>query len=140
MRCQVFADTSYWVALIDKSDALHQAAQFAFIEIKDAQILTTEAVLIEVVNFFSRYGDWMRQKAGHFVREIIVSPELVVLPSSREMLMSGLSLHLQRPDKNYPLTDCISMQMMRELGVFEILTHDHHFAQEGFVALMRGQI
>jgi len=55
------------------------------------------------------------------------------------MLLAGLDLHFDRPDKNYSLTDCISMQMMRELGVFEILTHDHHFAQEGFVALMRGE-
>ena len=137
MRHQVFADTSYWIALTDKTDMLHSAAQSAFLEIGDAQILTTEAVVIEVVNFFSQSGDWMRQKANHFVRQMIVSPEIIVLPSSREMLMSGLSLHAQRPDKNYSLTDCISMQVMRELGIFEILTHDHHFAQEGFVALLR---
>ena len=137
MRHQVFADTSYWIALTDKTDMLHSAAQSAFLEIGDAQILTTEAVVIEVVNFFSQSGDWMRQKANLFVRQMIVSPEIIVLPSSREMLMSGLSLHAQRPDKNYSLTDCISMQVMRELGIFEILTHDHHFAQEGFVALLR---
>lgn len=137
MRRQVFADTSYWVALTDKNDDMHKVAQLAFFEIGDAQILTTEAVVIEVVNFFSRSGDWMRQKANYFVRQMIVSPEITVLPSNREMLMSGLSLHAQRPDKNYSLTDCISMQVMRELGIFEILTHDHHFAQEGFIALMR---
>lgn len=109
-------------------------------ETEGAQIFTTDAVLIEVVNFFSRSGDWMRQKANHFVRQVIVSPEMLVLPPSREMLMSGLSLHAQRPDKNYSLTDCISMQIMRELGIFEILTHDNHFEQEGFIALLRGAL
>ena len=137
MRRRIFADTSYWVALTDKNDELHQDAQSAFLKIGDAQVMTTEAVAIEVVNFFSRSGQWMRQKANHLVRQMLVSPEILVLPTSREMLMSGLSLHSQRPDKSYSLTDCISMQVMRELGIFEILTHDRHFTQEGFVTLMR---
>ncbi len=138
MRREVFADTSYWVALVDKTDALHQAAQFASIEVRDAQIVTTESVLIEVVNFFSRHGQWMRQKSVAFTQEVLHASGVTVMSSSRVMLIAGLDLHFERPDKGYSLTDCISMQMMRELGIFEILTHDQHFAQEGFVALMRG--
>ena len=137
MRREVFADTSYWVALVDKTDALHQAAQFASIEVKEAQIVTTESVLVEVVNFFSRHGQWMRQKSVAFTQEVLQSPGVTVMPSPRAMLLAGLNLHFERPNKNYSLTDCISMQMMRELGIFEILTHDHHFAQEGFVPLLR---
>ncbi len=51
MKREVFADTSYWVAVIDKTDALHKTAQFASIEVEGAQIVTTESVLVEVVNF-----------------------------------------------------------------------------------------
>jgi hypothetical protein len=29
------------------------------------------------------------------------------------------------------------MQTMRERGITEVLTHDHHFAQEGFMVLIR---
>jgi predicted nucleic acid-binding protein len=29
------------------------------------------------------------------------------------------------------------METMRQLGITEVLTHDHHFQQEGFVALLR---
>lgn len=34
------------------------------------------------------------------------------------------------------MTDCISMSIMHEVGVTEVLTHDHHFAQEGFLILL----
>jgi predicted nucleic acid-binding protein len=34
------------------------------------------------------------------------------------------------------LTDCISMETMRQEGITEILTHDAHFAQEGFTLLL----
>jgi hypothetical protein len=44
---------------------------------------------------------------------------------------------MQRADKNYSLTDCISMQTMRREGITEALTTDKHFEQEGFRALFR---
>ncbi|MFI5386712.1 MAG: nucleic acid-binding protein, partial [Fimbriimonadales bacterium] len=41
-----------------------------------------------------------------------------------------------RPDKEYSLADCISMEAMRQEGITEILTHDNHFTQEGFTKLL----
>jgi len=49
--------------------------------------------------------------------------------------MAGLELYKHRPDKEYSLTDCISMQMMRQLGITDVLTQDRHFTQEGFTIL-----
>lgn len=41
-----------------------------------------------------------------------------------------------KPDrKAYSLTDCISMEAMRQEGITDILTHDNHFTQEGFTIL-----
>jgi predicted nucleic acid-binding protein len=34
------------------------------------------------------------------------------------------------------LTDCISMEAMRQESITEILTHDNHFKQEGFAILL----
>ena len=48
----------------------------------------------------------------------------------------GLALYERRPDKKYSLTDCITMNVMKREGIKEILTNDHHFAQEGFVRLL----
>ncbi|MCW3095162.1 MAG: putative nucleic acid-binding protein contains domain [Chthonomonadaceae bacterium] len=53
--------------------------------------------------------------------------------------MDGLDLYERRVDKGYSLTDCISMNACRQEAIAEILTSDHHFAQEGFVVLIRGR-
>jgi len=60
-----------------------------------------------------------------------------VVPQSRETFLSGMELYRQRPDKGYSLTDCISMQSMRQKGITAELTNDRHFEQEGFRALFR---
>ncbi|MEA5477512.1 hypothetical protein VB774_07745 [Pseudanabaena galeata UHCC 0370] len=43
----------------------------------------------------------------------------------------------QRPDKQYSLTDCASMVIMKEKGIDPVLPHARHFQQEGFIALLR---
>lgn len=50
-------------------------------------------------------------------------------------LFLGLTLFKNRFDKGYSLTDCISMMTMKKLNIVEVLTHDKHFTQEGFVIL-----
>jgi predicted nucleic acid-binding protein len=62
--------------------------------------------------------------------------QIVVLPQTRDSLLSGFALYKARGDKGYSLTDCISMITMREKGIGEVLTHDHHFEQEGFTLLL----
>jgi predicted nucleic acid-binding protein len=49
--------------------------------------------------------------------------------------LDALTLYESRPDKEYSLTDCISMQTMRRARLTEVLTNDHHFTQEGFTIL-----
>ena len=46
--------------------------------------------------------------------------------------MKGLDFYASRPDKVYSLVDRISMHTMRQMGLTEVLTNDHHFTQEGF--------
>ena len=55
-----------------------------------------------------------------------------MIHQTRELFLKGLTLYEARPDKEYSLTDCISMQTMRREGLTEVLTNDHHFTQEGF--------
>ena len=42
----------------------------------------------------------------------------------------------ESPDKEWPLTDCISFVVMQEQGLSEALTADHHFLQAGFKTLL----
>ena len=134
---RAFADTFYWIATTDPGDEWHERALQVSMSLGSTRIVTTDAVLIEFVNYFSRYGSTMRSKAAAVTKRILQDEDTEVVAQHRAALLGGLMLYEGRPDKDYSLTDCISMQVMRELGLFEVLTHDQHFAQEGFVVLLR---
>ena len=74
--------------------------------------------------------------AASLVRNLLTDSETEVIELSDRIFLDGLALYESRPDKGYSVTDCISMNVMREQGILEVLTHDHHFAQEGFVVLI----
>jgi hypothetical protein len=50
------------------------------------------------------------------------------------LLKKGIALYRSRLDKEWSLTDCISMVVMQEQGLSEAVTADHHFAQAGYRA------
>lgn len=128
----VFADTFYWIALTAPQDAAHgRASRFK------GEIVTTEEVLAEYLNFFSAAPQHLRLKVATAAEAILASPDIRVIPQSHESFSAGLDLYRGRPDKCYSLTDCISMQTMRREGLIEALTDDRHFEQDGFRALFR---
>jgi predicted nucleic acid-binding protein len=130
----VFVDTFYWIAFINPRDQWHQKAVELSSSLKDTHLITTDAVLIELLNYFSGYGPEMRKAVTVIVRHIRDDyNHISVYPYN-----FGDALHLfeERLDRGYSMTDCISMTLMREDKVTEVLTHDHHFAQEGFVILL----
>lgn len=61
------------------------------------------------------------------VEGMLSDAEIEVVPQHHDTFMAGLALYKTRPDKGYSLTDCISMNIMRERGISEILTHDDDF-------------
>ena len=98
--------------------------------------VTTDEVLIEVLDAFANAGRSLRRRSAQIVRRILSSPDVTVIPESRESFLEGLTLYERRLDKAYSATDCISMCVMRRRGIREALTADHHFHQEGFTVLM----
>ncbi len=117
---RVCADTLYWVALVHRRDQWHQQAVEATRLLGEAQLLTTEEVLVEFLNAYR-----LRSRRN-----------IEVVPQTPASFVLGFEFYKSRPDKDYSLTDCISMQTMRQRGIMEVLTHDHHFVQEGFVVLI----
>jgi predicted nucleic acid-binding protein len=109
-------------------------------DVSDALLITTEEVLSEFLTAVSAHGDHTRRLACRLVREILNDPGIEVVAQSHESFLAGLALYERRPDKEYSLVDCISMNVMRQNQVQEILTHDRHFSQEGFVRLLEQQI
>lgn len=131
----VFVDTFFWVGILSPKDELRQQAREAEAAVRPARFVTTEPVLIEVLNLYAERKH-LRQATANFIKGVLANPDIEVIPHSHDMFLNGLRLYESRPDKGYSVTDCISMNVMRERGIIEVLTHDHHFVQEGFVVLI----
>jgi predicted nucleic acid-binding protein len=131
----LFADTFYWVALLNLRDPFHARVVSFSLSLGTARMVTTDEVLTEVLNWFSRSGPLLRGKAAALIHNLRSNPTVDVPPQTRADFDAALALYELRPDKEYSLTDCRSMLAMRSLGLTEVLTNDHHFTQEGFTIL-----
>lgn len=132
----IFADTSYWVARLNPRDKWHHIAAGADLPSGETRLVTTQECLNELLAMFRRRGAGLRRAAARLVRELIEGDLVQVIPQSNDSFMAGLTLYEARLDKDYSLTDCISMWVMREHGIRQALTTDHHFEQEGFTMML----
>jgi predicted nucleic acid-binding protein len=132
---RVFADTFYWIALAHRGDQWHAAALNASHAMQDAEIVTTQDMLGEFLTAF-RYTPQLRGIAARRVHQITADRRIRVIGQSPLLFEAGFALYQLRPDKQYSFADCISMQAMPQEGITDILTHDSHFSQEGFVTLL----
>ena len=132
---RVFADTSYWVAILRDNDQWHEIAVLTINELVETEIVTTESVLIEVLNYFSEYKSDIKDFVANYVEAILKDDETLVILHNHDDFLKALELYKSRLDKGYSLTDCVSMNTMRELGIIDALTNDQHFEQEGFTKL-----
>lgn len=131
----VFVDTNYWVAILSPRDQWHQQACIARDTLGSAKLVTSELVLIEVLNGFSAFAE-LRQVAAKFAHKVLNDSAIETIRHTHDDFIQGLDLYEKRLDKGYSLIDCISMNAMRERAITEVLTHDRDFAREGFTVLM----
>jgi len=130
----IFADTFYFVALLDSADAHHTQA-VGWSRQKGISFLTTEYVLIELGDAFHAPGQ--REEFVVFQDALRSDAQFRVLPSSPQLYTAGLNLYCRRRDKLWQLTDCISFAAMKQQHLREALTGDQHFEQAGLTALLR---
>jgi len=99
-------------------------------------LVTTEEVLDDFLTYYSGHGPVLRNNAVQTVEDALADPLVLVRAQSHQSFLDGITLYKARPDKEYSLTDCISMETMRQEGISEILTNDNHFRQVGFAILL----
>ena len=133
----VFADSGYWVALINPLDALRARARQVSGDLGTVQIVTSEMVLIEVLNHFSRLGPRLRATAVAVMGEIVNDPNVEVVELSSAFFNSALERYASRLDQRWSLVDCSSFVLMEDRGIRDALAHDVDFVQAGFSALLR---
>lgn len=135
-RENVLMDTSCFVALLDRADDGHQRALelTTSLDERRARLLTTDAILIELANYFSRSP--LRGEAIAWIAALRANDDWTVVPLAASLIARGEARYRRFADKTWSLTDCLSMEVMLELGVSQAATSDRGFAQAGFSALM----
>lgn len=99
--------------------------------------MTSEMVLAELLNDSAGRGEAVRRAAVLLVERLRRSPNFSIVPQSSLQFQDALSLYANRGDKAWGLTDCASFRIMDRNGLTRALTHDRHFEQAGFEALLR---
>jgi uncharacterized protein len=133
----IFADTGYWIALLDPQDTLHQIAFKLSVSLAQEKICTSEMVLTEVLNHFSKRGTFLRQATVALIQTAQDSPGIEIVQQTSELFHAALTLYSQRPDQSWSHIDCASFCIMQQRNIQQALAYDRHFEQAGFIALLR---
>jgi uncharacterized protein len=129
---RIFVDTSAWYDLVFPGTRAHTDVA-RVMSAPDAKFVTSTYVLDELVSLItSRRGHAVAVRATSPIRS---APELRLEHPDAAEEARAWRLFLDRPDKEYTLTDCLSFIIMRRLGITEAVATDNHFRQEGFTAL-----
>lgn len=133
----VYVDTAALVALVHKRDSFHKKAVAVYKKLlkQNTRFITTNAVLLEVANTFSRSSQ--RALAISLFRLVDDSPSWDSLPVDRKWFTEGMELFQKRDDKDWSLTDCIGIVAAEAHAVKDVFTSDRHFEQAGFRILLK---
>ena len=136
---EVYADTAFFIALVSEADALHDLAGLLAEEFEadsTTVLVTSDAVLLEFLSGMSKFGAEARGKAVSTVQTLLEDPTALVVPQTRDLVRRATDLYGDRLDKQWSGVDCLSMVVMEDRGIDDVLTHDHHFTQAGRTILM----
>jgi predicted nucleic acid-binding protein len=129
----VFADTSYYIALLNPRDINHIKAKNFASEYR-GNLITSAWIITELANNLCKASN--RTLFVSIYEDLQRSNRVTIIPLSNHLHEEGLRLYAQRTDKDWSLTDCISFLIMQEQNILETASTDHHFEQAGFVRLI----
>jgi uncharacterized protein len=128
-----FVDTWFFIVTIDPTDTHAAAVRRLGQRLRTEWLITHDAVLTELLNWFADEGSLMRRRVAETARDVL--REVDIVATDRPLFLKSLALYGARSDKEYSLVDCMSMVVMRERGITHVLTNDHHFRREGFIVV-----
>jgi predicted nucleic acid-binding protein len=134
-KAAVFLDTSGFYAWLSSDDAHHRKA-VRFLTTTDRPLVTTDWVIGETCNLL------IARRAPRLVRILFEALDRSVsihqTTVGAERFEQARGLFIKYEDHAFPLTDCTSFVVMREMGLKDALTADRHFRTMGFNPLLAG--
>ncbi|NUM46344.1 MAG: PIN domain-containing protein [Anaerolineales bacterium] len=135
MTKEIFVDSGAWVALADRRDKFYETAVEVYPSVlKDwGRLVTTNLVIAESYAL-------IRGRLGHsaaiiFLNNLSHTRRLdkvlsnVILESQAEEILRRYG------DQDFSYVDAVSFALMRQRGISEAFTFDHHFSVLGFLTL-----
>jgi len=126
----IFLDTSALIAVANRRDHWHQRAESTWKEFlaEGRPLVTSAVILIEIGDGLSRLN---QRHVALGIRDVLnqVADIVELTPTVYD---AAWELFATRSDKEWGLTDCISITLMSQMGITEAFTLDHHFRQAGF--------
>ena len=132
---RIFLDTAFALGLLNSADELNAKARALASRLRDArQVVTTEAVLVEIANALAGRN---RIGAYEFIQSCYSTANVKVVELTAGLFRDGLAEYRKHSDKQWSLTDCISFLVMDAEGITEAATRDTHYSQRGFTELLK---
>jgi predicted nucleic acid-binding protein len=127
---EVFADTSGLYALLDEDDEFHARAARAWRELLETghEIVAHSFVLLETWSL-------LQARLGFEAVEVFVNDFLPLVrldQVSGDLLARGLTRCRVAKRRELSLTDCVSIEFLRERGISSAFCFDRHLQAEGF--------
>lgn len=126
-------DTSGLLCLAHRREPQHDAASALYDE---ATVRIVQSYVLDEFVALANARGLTRVSLIEFSGRIINDDEIEVVWVDETLHRQALDLLQARLDKTYSLCDAVSFVIMRERGITDALTTDHHFEQEGFVRLL----
>jgi predicted nucleic acid-binding protein len=128
---EIFVDSSAFIALYDKADALHHKAILLSQKSpkEDINLISSTNIIMETSTLLSMRIS--HQKAVDFLTDIrngtieIVNPDIGLITEAEEIFVNQKS-------KNVSYSDCICFAIMKEKGINIAFSFDKDFEKNGF--------
>lgn len=135
LKNKLFIDSSFFIALVDKSDRYHDKAKECFKRLAEEKNLfyTTNFILSETI---TRLKLRVNHKTAKEFGENFRKSRLINLYwIDQNIEEKGWQLFLKYADKDFSYVDVLSFVFMLENKITKALSFDKHFRQIGFETL-----
>ncbi len=89
---KVFADSAYWIALINAKDQWRRRALEVSRQLGEFSIVTTDEILTETLNYFAESGEYFRGIVSCEIEKILLNQNVEIIEETHENFLSGFEL------------------------------------------------
>lgn len=127
---RVFIDTSAFLAVLDADDRIHSKAKKKWEELVSSKniLISHNYILVETFAL-------VQHRLGTAAVKVFnddVLPVISVKWVDEATHKTAVSALITASRRRLSLVDCVSFEIMRQLGVEAAFTFDPHFAEQGF--------